>query len=156
MAALRTCTGGWRTRRRTPGKRGTTAIIISICFSNDGELVYCSDVEGLLQELGCTHNRVEWRLFVDSSKFSLKAVLLHNGNIHPPFPFARCVHRKETYENVDLLFKATGYSKYGWKICGYLKVIGLLQGIQSGYKKFFCFPCEWDSRAKDKHYKIKD
>jgi hypothetical protein len=54
---------------------------LSSLISKDGELVYCNDV-GLLQELGCTHNPEEWRLFVDLSKFSLKVVLLHNGNIH--------------------------------------------------------------------------
>ena len=27
--------------------------------------------------------------------------------------------------------------------------------MQSVYTKFCCFLCEWDSRAKDKHYKIK-
>jgi hypothetical protein len=43
---------------------------------------------------------------------------------------------KENYENMDLLLKAISYSKYGWKICGYLKDIGLLLGIQSGYTKF--------------------
>jgi len=51
--------------------------------------------------------------------------------------------------------KAVSYSKYGWKICGDLKVIGLLIGMQSVYTKF-CFFCEWDSRAKDKHYTPKD
>jgi hypothetical protein len=39
-------------------------------FSNDGVLVNCNDVEGLLQELGSTYNPEEWRLFVDLSKFS--------------------------------------------------------------------------------------
>jgi len=28
--------------------------------------------------------------------------------------------------------------------------------MQSGYAKVCCFLCEWDSRAIDKHYKIKD
>ena len=51
--------------------------------------------------------------------------------------------------------ETTSYSKYGWKICGDLKVIGLLIGMQSGYTKFCCF-CEWDIRAKDKHYTPKD
>jgi len=41
------------------------------------------------------------------------------------------VHMEETYENMDLLLKAIRYSKYGWKICGDLKVIRLL-GMQSG------------------------
>jgi hypothetical protein len=40
---------------------------------------------------------------------------------------------KETYESMDLLLTAIGYSKYGWKICGDLEVIGLLIGMQSGY-----------------------
>jgi hypothetical protein len=31
------------------------AIIVNI-FSKDGKLVYCNNVEGLLQELGFTHN----------------------------------------------------------------------------------------------------
>jgi hypothetical protein len=28
--------------------------------------------------------------------------------------------------------------------------------MQSGYTKFCCFRCNWDSREKDKHYKMKD
>jgi len=63
---------------------------------------------------------------------------------------------KETYKSMDLLLKAVSYSKYEWKICGDLKVIGLLLGLQSGYTKFCCFVCEWDSQARDIHYKIKD
>jgi len=55
-----------------------------------------------------------------------------------------------------MLLRAMSYSKYGFKICGEVKVVGLLQGMQFGYTKFCCFLCEWDSRAKDKHYKIKD
>jgi hypothetical protein len=63
---------------------------------------------------------------------------------------------KKTYENVDLLLNAISYSKYGWKVCGDLEVTGLLLGMQSAYTNLCCFLCEWDSRAKDKHYKIKD
>ena len=117
----------------------------------DGELVYCNDVEGLLQELGCTHNPEVWRIFVDLSQFSLKAVLLHNGKT-----IAHSVHTKETYENMDLFLKAISYSKYGWKTRGDLKVIGLLTGMKSGYTKCCCFLREWDSRAKDQHYNFKD
>jgi hypothetical protein len=52
--------------------------------------------------------------------------------------------------------RANDYSKCGWKICGDLKVISLLLGMQSGYTMYCCFFCDWDSRAKDKHKKIKD
>jgi len=41
--------------------------------------------------------------FVDLSKFSLKAVVLYNGNIHPSIPTAHSVNMKETYHNMDLL-----------------------------------------------------
>jgi len=63
----------------------------------------------------------EWRRFVDSSKFVLKAVLLHNRNIHPSVPTTHTVHMKETYENMDLLLKAISYSKYGWNLCEDIK-----------------------------------
>jgi hypothetical protein len=62
------------------------------------------------------HTTLKNRDFVDSSKFSLKVVLLHNGNIHPSIPIAHSVHMKETYENMYLLLKGINYSKYGWKI----------------------------------------
>jgi hypothetical protein len=62
---------------------------------------------------------------------------------------------KENYENMDLLLKTVSYSKYDWKICGDIKVTGLLLGMQSGYTTFCCFLCGWDSRAKDKQYKLR-
>jgi hypothetical protein len=128
---------------------------LSSFFSKDGKLVYCNDVEGLLHKLGCTYNPEEWRLFVYLSQFSLKVVLLHNRNIHPSIPIAHSVHMKETYANMDLLLKGINYSKYGWKMRGDLKVIGLLLGTQSGYTRFCCFLCEWDSRTKTNITKLR-
>jgi hypothetical protein len=49
--------------------------------------------------------------FVDSSKFSLKAAQLPNGNVHPSTPIAHSVHMKETYENMDLLLKRINYTQ---------------------------------------------
>ena len=50
-------------------------------FQSDGQLVYCTDVEGLLLAMGLSEYRSnDWRLFIDSSKRSLTCVLLHNGN----------------------------------------------------------------------------
>jgi hypothetical protein len=56
---------------------------------------------------------------------------------------------KKIYENMDLLLKAVRYSKYGWKMCEDVKIIGLLAGMQSGHKKLCCLIGEWDSRAND-------
>jgi len=53
--------------------------------------------------------------FVDSSKYILKAVQQLNGNTHTSVPIANSVHKKETYENMDLLLRAVSYSKYGRK-----------------------------------------
>jgi hypothetical protein len=64
---------------------------------------------------------------------SLKAVLLLNGNQHPSIPAGHAVHMKETNENLKLLLKNLEYSKYGWHICGDLKVVSLLIGLQLGY-----------------------
>jgi len=57
-------------------------------FTMDGTLVACKDVDGLFKALNMSHCSDEWRLFIDSSKVSLKAVLLHNGNLLPSIPVA--------------------------------------------------------------------
>ena len=101
------------------------------------------------------HNPEVWQLFVDSSKFILKAVQQLNGNIHPSLSTDHSVHKKETYENTDFLLKAICCPKYDWKICGDLTVLWLLLGMQSGYTKLCCFRCEWNSRAKENLTKLR-
>ena len=125
-------------------------------FSKEDDLVFCSDVEGLLNALGIKHDPQEWRLFIDSAKLSLKAVLLHNGNQLPSIPVGHAVHMKETYDNLKHLLNCLQYSKYGWHLCCDLKVVALLMGLQLGYTKYCCFLCEWDSRAKTLHYVRRD
>ena len=39
----------------------------------------------IMEVLGYEYNPDQWRLFIDSSKVSLKVVLLHNGNRFPSF-----------------------------------------------------------------------
>jgi hypothetical protein len=56
--------------------------------------------------------------FVDPSEFILKLVLRHDGNIHPSVPLAHSVHKREAYENMNLLLKAVSYFSYEWKVCG--------------------------------------
>ena len=57
---------------------------------------------------------------------------------------------------MELLLEAIKYSEYQWSLCGDLKVIGLLMGMQAGFTKYCCFLCLWDSRAVSQHYKQKD
>ena len=102
------------------------------------------------------YKTAEWRLFIDSSKFSLKAILQNNGNVLPSIPVVYAVDVKETYENMKEILRYLEYDRFGWQICGDFKVIAILLGLQKGYTKFCCFLCEWDSRARDLHYKKKD
>jgi len=91
-------------------------------------------------------------LCTDSSKVSLKAVLLHNGNRYPSVPLAHAANMKESYESTKLLLGKIKYDKFNWKLCGDLKVVALLLWMQLGYTKYCCFLCEWDSLNKKNHY----
>lgn len=121
-------------------------------FSMQDTFVACVDINGLMKALEINYDPTEWRLFIDSSKVSLKAVLLHIGNELPSIPVGYAVHMKESYENLKRLLQAIKYNDFQWLICGDLKVIALLLGMQLGYTKYCCFICEWDSRDRASHY----
>lgn len=125
-------------------------------FSQEGDLVFCNNVPGVMSAFNIDYILDEWRLFIDSSKRSLKAVLLHNGNKFASVPVGHSVHMKESYENLELILNKLSYSQHEWTICGDLKVISMLLGQQSGYTKYPCFICEWDSRDRKEHYVRKD
>ena len=111
----------------------------------ENKLSYCTNIPGLFTSRGLPHNPSDWRLFIDSSKESLKGVLLYNRNKYPSNPISHSVHLKESYDNMELLLEAIKYSEYQWSLCGDLKVIGLLMGMQAGFTKYCCFLCLWDS-----------
>ena len=58
----------------------------------------------------------EWRLFIYSSKASLKCVLLHNGNRYASIPIDHFVHLKETYENMNMLLMKIKYNEHKWMV----------------------------------------
>ena len=125
-------------------------------FKDENLMSFCIAIDGLMDAMNLHHNPSEWRLFIDSSKSSLKAVLLHNTNTLPSIPVAHSVHLKESYDNMVLLLQSIRYDIYNWNICGDLKVIGLLLGMQLGFTKYCCFLCLWDSRATKDHFVKKD
>jgi hypothetical protein len=116
-------------------------------FTQDGDLVYCCNIPGLMQKFGVEYKVNEWRLFVDSSKRSLKAVLLHNGNNYASLPTGHSVHLQESFDNLKLVLTKIGYTAHDGMICGDLKVCMFL-GYQVGYTKYPCCMCDWDSRAR--------
>ena len=121
-------------------------------FSEDNDFVYCNDIDSLLNAIGLpNYFPAEWRLFIDSSKRSLKCVLLHNGNRFGSIPIAHSVKAKETYENVKHVLQLICYNQHQWPVSVDLKMVSILLGQQMGYTKYPCFHCLWDSRAKNEH-----
>jgi hypothetical protein len=78
--------------------------------------------------LGAEYKAGEWRLFTDSSKRSLKGVLLHNGNRLASVAVAHLVHFKETYANLEQLLEKINYKQHQCMVCGDLKVLCILLG----------------------------
>ena len=47
------------------------------------------------------------------------------------------------------------YEEDKWKICGDLKILSMILGQQSGFTKYPCYLCMFDSRDRENHYKKK-
>jgi hypothetical protein len=117
-------------------------------FSLEDGVVFCNYVCFVMEVLGHEYNPDQWRLFFDSSKVKLKVELLHNGNRFPSVPLVHPAKMKESYESIKLLLEKIKYDEFKWKLCGDLKVMELVLGMQLGYTKYCCFLCEWDRRDK--------
>jgi len=103
-------------------------------------LVLCNDAPGLFHQIGKKYNPADYRVFIDSSKRSLRAVLLYNWNELASILLAHSVQMTENYENMKLLLHLLKYQEHNWLISCDLKVIALLLGLQGGYTKIFLFP----------------
>ena len=126
-------------------------------FKDEKQLVYCDNVSGPLGELGISsYNLEEWRLFLDSSKRSLKCVLLHNGNKYGTVPIGHSIVLKEQQDDIRTVTDLLKYHQHGWIICVDLKLVTFLLGQQKGYTKFPCFLCMWDSRDRENHWTQKE
>ena len=100
-------------------------------------MVYCTDIFQLLHNLGVSkYEAKDWRLFIDSSKRSLKCVLLHNGKQFLPVPLAHSTTLKEKYEAVKYLLEKISYNEHQWLICVELKMVNFLLHQQSGFTKY--------------------
>ena len=70
-------------------------------FKEDSNLVYCTDAKELIDEFKPNVYKPEnRRLFIDSSKRSLKTGLLHITNKYAPIPVAHLTTLKEEYSNL--------------------------------------------------------
>lgn len=69
----------------------------------DEHLVYYHNIIGLIDQFGIEYKKQDWRLFIDSSKTSVKGVLLYNRKTYASLPVAHSVFVKETNENLNII-----------------------------------------------------
>ena len=111
-------------------------------FKEEKQLIYCDIVPGLFGQLGISsYNQEKWRLFMDSSKRSLKCVLLHNGNSCGAVSTGHSTVLKEQQQDIRTVMNLLKYHEHNWIICIDLKMVSLLLGQQKGYTKYPCFLC---------------
>ena len=55
---------------------------------------------------------------------------------------------QKKYDEIKFVLEKVSHRQHQWIICVDLKMVGFLDGLQGGYKKFPCFLCLWDSRAR--------
>ena len=118
--------------------------------------VIAATLTAVFEELESEHHSNEWRLFTHSSKANLKAVMLNNGNKKPFISLLHATALKKKHKTTQLILRLINYAACKSNICGNLKVIGVLLGMQMGYTKNECFLCLWDSRDNEQHYIKKD
>ena len=91
-------------------------------------LLFHDNIEGLITTMGTSYILLEWRVFIDSSKRSMKYVLLHNGNKLAFIPIGHSIQMKETYENIKTILDRIKYVEHQWIICGNLNIVSMLLG----------------------------
>ena len=69
-------------------------------FASEREPCYYKDIDELFKEFDTKNKSKKWHLFINSSKLSLKVILLHNCNNYPGLPMANSLHLKKTYETM--------------------------------------------------------
>ena len=140
--------------RVTEGRKRRNESTFKDCFVKDIEtgLTYAKDISIIFKKIDVPYKSAEWRLFIDGSVKSIKAVLLHIGNKHPSIPLLYGTNTKESYQTINTILNLIQYQKHQWLICSDLKIVTFLMGLKSGFSKQQCFLCLWEGRRRDLHY----
>jgi len=75
--------------------------------------------------------------------------------VFAPLPLAHSTVLKEEYSNIEMVLNKIKYSEHEWLVCGDLKILSMILGQQSGFTKFPCYLCMFDSRDRANHYTVK-
>ena len=96
-------------------------------FETDNDHVYCCNMAELLAVMDVPqYDPNEWRLFIDSSKKSLKCMLFHNGNLLGAIPIGHSVYLKKKQEHIKVALDLLKYDNYKWVIYADLEMVNYL------------------------------
>ena len=116
-------------------------------FDDQLNFVFRKDIPCVLMKLDVTeYSLADWRLFIGSSKISLKYFLLHITNVYGSILIGHYTTLKGKYDAIKSVLQHTKYNDHQWVICVDLKMVNVLLGQQSGYMKYSCCLCYLDSR----------
>ena len=109
-------------------------------FTLEDDFVYCNNIKGLFLEIGLPeYNPDKWRLFIDSSKRSLKYVLLYNDNKFACVPIRLSVIAKEHHLNVKMVLQKLRYSEHNWAMCVDFKMVKFFLDSKGVHQTFLFF-----------------
>ena len=114
-----------------------------ICYfsEEDDDFLFCNNIEGLLSAMGLPkYNPDEWRLFIDSSKRSLKCVLLHNGGKFACVPIGHSEILKKHFTTDRMALQKLCYDEHKWIICVDLKMVNFFIRTASRLYQVPMFP----------------
>lgn len=101
---------------------------------------FCNNVYFIIETIGHEYETDEWHLLIDSSKVSLKVVLLQNGNYFPSVPLDHAGNMKESYDNIKLILeKKVGITTSSGIFCGGLKLVALYSACNSVTQSILIF-----------------
>jgi hypothetical protein len=118
-------------------------------YSQDNNLVSCNDICSVIKALGHQHDP-EWCWFTDSSKVSLKAVLLCNRNKFPSVLLAHAASMKQSYGNMKLLLEKIHYNIF---VTIYRSLLSCL--ACNLVTQVFLLLCKWNTRDRKHPYNQK-
>ena len=97
-------------------------------FTFEDGLVFWIDMHRLLNVGLLEYKPEEWRLFIDTSKRSLKCVLLHHGHKFGSIPIKHSVTLKEMYENTNFVLDKLKHYELRWLIYMDFEMVNYLLG----------------------------
>ena len=106
-------------------------VIKSLCHFLMINFVLCNDIPGVLMKLGVTeYSPDDWRLFIGSSKRSLKCGRRRITNVYGSIPICHSAALKEQFDTMKSVLQHIKYNDHQWVICLDLKMVNFLYGQQ--------------------------